>query len=84
MSMTAEDEPQHWEGQHPLQRMIHGSFGGETPQMGDGSISGLDVRPCIAMCFLLCVSCRACLAAGPHEGQPRQPARSRYVKLREC
>ena len=42
---AAEPEVLHWQGEHPLQRMIHGTFGGEDTTLGDGSIQGLDVSP---------------------------------------
>ena len=51
----------HWQGEHPLQRMIHGTFGGEDSTLGDGSIQGLDVSPYASE---MCTRCHKCLAAG--------------------
>ena len=47
---AAETEVLHWQGEHPLQRMIHGTFGGEDMTLGDGSIQGLDVSPVLMLC----------------------------------
>ena len=44
------EEPLYWRGEHPMQKIVHGSFGGEHPQMGDGSIAALEVRGAFVSC----------------------------------